>query len=560
MVMSIKGGANPTGSKLLKGATILGIAAVISKLMGTLQKVPLQNIGGDQAFGIYSTVYPFYILIMVLATAGFPVAVSKFVSERTAQGNERAARRVLYVSSFILMLTGLLFFGVLFFGAGLIAGWIRNDETKLAIQSVSFALLFVPLMASLRGYFQGRQNMIPTAVSQVIEQGVRVAVMLMLLLYLHALHYPDSWIAAGATFGSAAGALAGLAYMLYCWSKELRRGSGERLRGKAEEKDEPLFPLVKQIVYYALPICLGSIVVPILNMVDSFTVPRLLHLHGLSTEGAMEQFGVYNRGLTLVQLVSMIAGSVAVAIVPSIAEAKAVGNLNAIRIRTELSVRLTWLLGLASSAGLVMTAFPVNVMLFKNSEGTTAIIILALTAVFSTLNITSASILQGMGSVFIPAVNMLLSAAVKAVLNVVLLPVWGINGTAAATVLAFGMAAMLNMIALVRQTGVRFSPVHYLSKPMLAVIGMCALLFVLIGGSEAILGLIPLTLSFRQAQTVVSLIAVSGGTYVFFLLIFRIGGIDAKDLESVPNAGRKLLPFLIRFRLIGNPKSVKRSK
>ncbi|MEB3103263.1 putative polysaccharide biosynthesis protein [Ferviditalea candida] len=556
--MSIKDGASATGSKLLKGATILGIAAVVSKLMGTLQKIPLQNIGGDQTFGVYSAVYPFYILIMFLATAGFPVAVSKFVSERTAQGNERGARRVLYVSSMILMLTGLLFFCILFFGAGLIAGWIHNDQTKPAIQSAAFALLFVPQMASLRGYFQGRQNMVPTAISQVIEQGVRVAVMLMLLLYLHAAHYPDSWIAAGATFGSAAGALAGLAYMLYCWFKELKNGSAERLRGQAEEKDEPLFPLVKQIVYYALPICLGSIVVPILNIVDSFTMPRLLHLHGLSMEAAMVQFGVYNRGLTLVQLVSMIAGSVAVAIVPSIAEAKAVGSLRSIRIRTELSVRLTWLLGLASSAGLAMTAYPVNVMLYKNTEGTAAIAILAFTALFSTLNITSASILQGMGSVLIPAVNMLLSTALKAVLNVALLPVWGINGTAAATVLAFAMAAILNIIALTRRTGVRFSPAHYLYKPMLAIIGMCVLLFMLIHGSEAALRSIPVSMTFRQAQTIVSLIAVGGGALAFFLLIFRVGVIDAKDLESVPNAGRKLLPLLIRFRLLGRPQAVQK--
>src|SRR5690554_5803924 len=136
-----------TTSTLVNGAAILGIAAMISKLLGTLQKIPMQNIGGDEAFGIYNAVFPFYTLILFLATAGFPIAVSKFVSEYTAQGNTFEARRVLRVSSVILSITGVIFFGILFFGSGLIAQLIDNSKTELAIQSVSLALLFVPVMA-----------------------------------------------------------------------------------------------------------------------------------------------------------------------------------------------------------------------------------------------------------------------------------------------------------------------------------------------------------------------------------------------------------------------------
>src|SRR5690554_6746846 len=106
-----------TTSTLVNGAAILGIAAMISKLLGTLQKIPMQNIGGDEAFGIYTAVFPFYTLILFLATAGFPIAVSKFVSEHVAQDDMAEARRVLYVSSIILTVTGFLFFILLFFGA-----------------------------------------------------------------------------------------------------------------------------------------------------------------------------------------------------------------------------------------------------------------------------------------------------------------------------------------------------------------------------------------------------------------------------------------------------------
>src|SRR5690554_3132799 len=147
IVDQLRGNTNSTGELWAKGAALLGAAAVISKLLGTLQKIPLQNIAGDEAYGIYTTVYPFYILILFLATAGFPIAVSTFVAERLAKGNMNAARQVLRVASILLTISGAMGFLFLFFGAHMIAGWIGNEETAPAIQSVSFALLFVPVMA-----------------------------------------------------------------------------------------------------------------------------------------------------------------------------------------------------------------------------------------------------------------------------------------------------------------------------------------------------------------------------------------------------------------------------
>ena len=197
------------GAKLLRGAALLGAAAILSKLLGTLQKIPLQNVAGDTAFGIYNAVYPLYILILFAATAGFPVAVSKFVAEQAIDGDHQGAKRIVRVSSAILMSSGLVLFVLLYFGASEIASWIGISQTERAIRSVSFALLLSPMLAVLRGYFQGYQNMVPTAVSQVIEQLIRVITMVALLLYMVALAYDEEWIAAGATFGSVTGAAAG---------------------------------------------------------------------------------------------------------------------------------------------------------------------------------------------------------------------------------------------------------------------------------------------------------------------------------------------------------------
>ncbi len=543
--------AETPGSTLLKGAAVLGAAAAISKLLGTLQKIPLQNVAGDQTYGIYSAVYPYYILILFLATAGFPVAVSKFVSERAARDDPAGAERVLYVSSILLSFTGLGAFCLLFFGAGWIAVLIDNMQTEPAIRSVSFALLLVPLMSALRGYSQGYQDMVPTGVSQVAEQFVRVGTMLLLLYYFVSADAASGVVAAGQTFGSVTGAAAGLAVMLFYWRKRKIR---QRPAGGAAVKPSFL-PLAGRILLYALPVCMGAIVVPILNIVDTFTMPRLLKQQGFDESEAMRWFGVYARGLTLVQLVSMLASSLSVALVPAIAAAKAKGQWSSIRMRGELSVRLTWVVGAAASAGLAFAAAPINIMLYKDAAGTEAMTILSLTAVFSALNIISAGILQGMGFVLAPALNLCFAAVLKWGLNMALMPLWGIDGAAASAVLAFAAACALNLMALRRRTGIRFPLGRYVYKPAAALAVMIGCLYLSIHGVVELLRYGLPSLSVRAVYTPAVCISVLVSAAVYGAALFRFGAVSAEDLAGVPRFNDRWLPRLRKWRLLGKPPS-----
>lgn len=533
-------------SALVNGAAILGLAAVISKLLGTLQKIPLQNIGGDEVFGIYTAVFPFYTLILFLATAGFPITVSKFVSEYEAQGNEAGARRVLHISSVILCITGILFFLLLFFGANSISRLIDNTQTALAIQSVSFALIFVPVMAALRGFFQGRQNMIPTGISQVIEQLVRVAVMVSLLLYFTSIDLSQEWIAAGATFGSAAGAVAGLIVMLIFWFKD----RAKRVLQTVWEDRDSIWQLSKRLVLYALPVCLGAIVVPILSIVDTFTMPRLLKLGGLSESEAMINFGIYARGFPLVQLVAMIFSALAVALVPSISGAKLQGKHTVIHNRAELSIRFTWLVGWAASVGLAVTAAPINVMFYMNDAGTMAMMILAFTAIFSALNIVTAALLQGLGAVLIPAFSLLVAAVVKVSLNLIWVPIWGIEGAAAAAVLTYVVASMLNVIMLSRMIRLRFSMTSYIGKPMLSLLLMTVGIYGWMYGWQWLVKMLQLSSDGRWFNVWLALSSVVLGAGLFVMALFWTRAIGLRELKHVPSIGHKLTPLLYKFKLI----------
>lgn len=221
--------------------------------------------------------------------------------------------------------------------------------------------------------------MVPTAISQVIEQLIRVITMVALLLYLVALAYDEAWIAAGATFGSVTGAGAGLVVMVVFWHRERRTQRVKQVRAELlvnREQAGGITPMAEQdtrkaiaagsevmqvtsswqwakrITLYAIPVCLGAIVVPLLTLVDTFTMPRLLEAASGSELEAMRQFGLYNRGFPLVQLVVMVASSMSAVLVPAIAEAKLHGHVELIRFRAEMSVRLAWVVGLGASFGL----------------------------------------------------------------------------------------------------------------------------------------------------------------------------------------------------------------
>lgn len=591
-----------TGSRLLQGAFVLGLAAIISKIIGAFQKIPLQNLGGDGVFGIYNTVYPFYMLIITIAAAGLPVAVSKFVAEQNALGRPEEGRRVIRLSSMLLGGIGLTLALLMYIGAPLIGDLIGNGSVIPSIRAASMALLFVPVMTGLRGYFQGLQQMVPTAVSQVVEQTVRVTVMIVLLLWLMGRDASLETIAAGAMIGSVAGGFAGLVTMLgYVYHH--RRKNRERLavmndaeldgpgregmrksshgdngnnRGinkfytkessvvqveKTEERRSDSTSLlyeqrrsnrdwIKTLLIYAIPVCLGSLAVPLMNLVDTFTVPRLLRREGLDELQSMVSFGIYNRGLPLVQLVTMLATSLSVLFIPAMAEARLKGGPEAVRQQAGFALRWFWLIGLAASAGLAVLAEPINRMLYGDAAGTEALRYMALTAAGSTVSIIAAALLQGLGAVRAPAFSMLAAAGVKALLNVMLVPAMGISGAALAGAVAYMLAAGLNVALLARLVALRPAPGAVLAKPALVIAAMSLAAAGTAWAAEAMLGGVGIAADRRLAAMGVSLLGIAAGSAVFVLAAARTGLLTAAELAAVPKLGPLLAKLLRRLRVL----------
>ncbi|MFX0561036.1 oligosaccharide flippase family protein [Tepidibacillus infernus] len=540
------------GQSFIKGAAILGIAALISKLLGAVYRIPYQNITGDVGLAVYNKVYPIYSMLLIIATAGFPIAISKMVSERLALGDKRGAKRIFRISAYILSMTGILFFIILYFGSDLLAVLMGNQQLSIAIKSVSFALLIVPLMAAIRGYYQGHQYMVPTAYSQIVEQIVRVITILVLSYWFIKNDYGVYYAGAGAVFGAFSGAIFAFAVLLLFWKKTNRMTDEIFLsHGQVEIQQfsqQPVVGIIKKILYYSIPIALGSLILPLFGVVDSFSVSNLLQALGFEKTQSEYWFGIYTRGQPLVQFTAFFATSLSLALVPSISEASARKNHQLIQERTDLALRLTLLIGLPASVGLAVIAEPANILLYENNVGTKTLAILAFTSMFSTLGITSSGILQGIGQVILPARNLFIGVIIKLVLNLILIRTFGIDGAALATVSAYAVATFLNLIAVNQYTGIKIGFLNFFVKPTIATLMMGAIVWIAKEFLE--LAISPFIPKERLLMAVVSIVSVSLGIIVFAFSLFIFGAITKKDLINTPKVGKKLITFTERLRIL----------
>lgn len=532
-----------TGERgFVQGAMLLAAAAAISKLLGSVYTIVLQNVIGDHGMGLFQMAYPIYATLLAVATAGFPVAISKLVSERLALGDVRGSRKIFHVSATLLTLFGILCFGALFFGASAWAQLAGDPQAVFALRAIAPALLFVPMVSVLRGYFQGYQWMRPTAASQVIEQLVRVLTIIGLSVWLVSAGYGEAMAAAGAAFGAVTGAVAAFLMLSYDWLHRHPEGDREDAQIRTSA-----YVLSKQLIYYAFPISLGALVVPLMNNVDVVTVVNLLKQSGESQSIATTHFGLLTgRAFKLMMLPTSLASGIGIAVMPAISEAFTLGFRKMISDRVDTAIRLTMLLSLPAGVGLALLAAPVDIALFKDAAGTETIRIMAVATVFASIQSTVAAVLQGCGWMYLPVVNLVIAAVVKLVGNVVLVPVYGIQGAAAATVISYAVAAILNLVAMRKLFKTPLAWSAWIVKPLFSVVVMGGVVYALERQWSAMGGaLFP-----RLATALWAVVAVGIGVTVYGIAGLAAGTIKPYELSRVPVIGQRLVHWCTKIGLV----------
>lgn len=531
--------------KFLRGALILTAAGLMVKIIGAFNRILLSRLLGGEGIGLYQMAYPVYLLMVSVSSAGIPIAISIIVAEKIARNDYAGAGRIFRVSLGLMVVTGIFFAAVLYGVAGFLIdnNVIRDERAYQALIALTPAVFFATILASFRGYFQGHQMMTAPAVSQILEQFVRVITMVVLAYYL--LPYGLEYAAAGAAFGAVPGAVTGLIVLSFFYAKYHRRWQ-QLSATNAAAAQESIKEIAVRLVKLALPVSCANIMLPVVTGIDMLIIPGRLEAAGHTVEQATTLFGYFaGMGLPLVMLATIPTASLAASIVPAVSEAHALQNFEGIRQKSLTAIRLCLLLTLPAVVGLAVLAEPISLLLYGTKAAASSIAHLAPAICLLGLHQITTGMLQGTGMAMIPMLNMIASTLLKVYLvwQWTAVPTYGIVGAAWATNINFGLAAALNLFFLIRYSTFSF-PVKTAAKILMAALlmGICAYLSYLEVGK------------YLAGNTISTLLAILSGSIVYFIVLVFSNELKAGELSKIPFWGNRLVKICKNLHLMRDEK------
>ncbi|RIW29896.1 polysaccharide biosynthesis protein [Bacillus salacetis] len=512
----------------MMGTFILTAAALITKILSAVYRIPFQNIVGDIGFYIYQQVYPFYGIALALSTYGFPVIISKMIAEQQEEKNEKGVRAVIHSSFLFLGVTGILWFLLIYFSAGSIASLMGDPHLEVLIELISVTFLLLPFISGLRGFYQGTGNMIPTAYSQVGEQLVRVITIISFSAVLTAKGYSLYMAGAGALFGSLTGGLICILILLaFVWRDNTRMFFPVRLMANHKE-------IWLRLLKHGTAICVSGMLLVLLQLIDALNVYSLLLKSGVSDDVAKQLKGIYDRGQPFIQLGTVVSTSLSLTLVPLITTAFRKGDKLEMNEKIRLALKIGSLAGFAAALGLINIIEPTNKMLFQNSLGSDVIAVFCISILFSSIILTVSGILQGMELIYFPALTILGGLAVKFMLNILFVSRYGTMGASVSTVIALAVMTIVLVIRLRKQFTFLFLSRRFYIVAGTAGLGMTAFLQLYFFLFEMLA-----SESTRLLATIQSLTGTAAGGAIFILIIIKGNVFTPKELEQLP-MGNKL--------------------
>ncbi len=528
-----------SSTAFVKGAAILAATGIVARIVGAVFRIVLAAMLGDEGIGLYMYAYPIYSTLLVVSTAGIPVALSKIMAEKLAYHDYQEALRVFRIAFFILTLTGLAISLFLFLGTDFFAeNIVRDVQAVYPLLAISPAIFFVTIMAALRGFFQGQQNMVPTAASQMLEQVVRVGFSIVMVLIL--LPVSLEFAAAGASSGAAAGGFGGfLLLAVFYWRR--KKYLSDQASKQIFHEPAPGVHIIKRLFRLAIPVTIGGLVIPLISLIDLAVVPRQLQAAGFELETARALYGqLTGMAGPVVYFPNVVALALSISLVPAISEALALGERELIRRRSAIAIKLTVLFSVPAAVGLYLLAEPITVLLFDNAEAGYSLAYMSWSVIPLCLYVSTTGLIQGLGRPIVPALNMFYGGLVKTGLAWFLtaLPALNVGGAALATVIGLGVAAAMNLYHVYYFTGWRANLKELIALPGLAVVAMS--LFVMVTFNVMIRVAEPF-MSTGQLNAVATLFAIIIGMVVYGIFLLLSGGLSRDELQMVPMVGSHLI-------------------
>ncbi len=588
---------NGKSQSLLNGALVLVVATVLVKVIGALFKIPLSMLIGEVGRGYFSTAYEIYTPLYSISMAGLPIAVSRMVAKERSLGNFRDVRMVRSAATRIFLLTGavgtVLMFLIAYPYTKYVVGYTENIYCVLAIAP---SIFFCCCMSTYRGYYEGLQNMLPTAISQVIEALSKLFIGLgatyvflkiqlgnfangkpvMGTVYTEeadalAALYP--YAAATAVLGVTIGTVLGFIFLMIR-HKVIGDGITKDML-LSSKKPEDRKVVTKTLVSTALPMAVGSLILNVTNLIDSATIQNRLayavekapeviksiYSAHLIEEGIADSqivkylYGVYGETLDFKNLVPTITMTLGISAIPIISAAWAQRDNKTIKSTVESVIRVTMLISLPVGFGLAAVSYNLLNMFYPEASATIGAPILTTYGISVFLFAVSSPItnmLQALGRTDIPLKSLCVGAIIKIVLNYILIgnPDININGAPIGSIACYVVVVAINLFSIIKITGVNVNFVSVFFKPFTCAAISALTAFATIKVFSNILSDFGEADSMLNGSTFALVIAVAAAVLVYVLSLLFLKALSREDMEMLPK-GEKIAKKLEKYGFLG---------
>ena len=566
----------------LKGAMVLGSSMIIVKLMGMIYKILLSNQYGGVGTGLFNSAYALYNPLFMLSTAGFPIAISRMVSESVTKKRYRDVKQIHRVSVPIFVIAGCLCFLAMVLGSFIYIKLINANNAIFAMLCLSPTIFFGCLMSIYRGYFEGMRNMVPTAISEIIEATCKLflglAASILVTKYVMGQFANTGYvfgikcanqieaqsavipIAIGAAItGISLGSLFGFIFLFIRYKKGGDGITAEELRNSP--KPRRAGTTLRIMIKTAIPIGLGSIIMSLADMIDSTLVQirinnimqtdpqALLDVYGslipdnvyYANETHTFLYGCYGIALTLMMLVTAVTQVFGTTALPSVTAAWTSGNKIQLKKSMETVMRVTTLVTIPSGIGMSVLAEPLLSMIYHGSTvadeveiGSKVLTVMGISVIFIATSTPLCSMLQAIGRMDVPLKLFAVGMVMKIIVNYVLvgIPQINIQGANIGSIVCYGFVTVVALFVICRETKIIPDFVSIFVKPLLAG---------LVCGAAAYFSEIFFDMFFKQRIATILAVVTAVIAYIIALFIFK--AIKREDVLQMPK-GNKIVKIL----------------
>lgn len=519
---------------MLRGTLLLTGASFISKLLGMLYTIPFESLVGATGGKLYGLAYGPYTIFISLSTVGIPLAVSKFVAKYNSLGDYKTSKRMYSLALRLMVITGIVSFLILFFGARVLAGiyipsnaeGITVDDVTLVIRMVSFALIIIPSMSIVRGFFQGFQSMGPTAISQVMEQIVRIAFLLVSVFVVINIFDGTIPTAVGfATFSAFIGALASLAVLIVYWNKRKRHINHYIRQQRVQPASLSTKELFIELFQYAGPFVFVGLATPLYQQIDAITFSRTLLNAGigqLEIDHSFSNINLYGHKLIMIPIT--LATGMSLSSLPALTKSYVENKRSQLYQQINQSLQVILLLILPAVVGMSLLSDQIWGAFYGVSDprlvafNGNILAWYAPVALFFALFTVTSSILQGINQQRFALYSLVIGLVLKAVLNVPLMSLLGPIGAILSTWIASLGTVLFNIFRI--KTTIDF-PLKPLIKRTILMLIFVSLMSMVVLAVKSLLSIWIDYTDGRLSSILILMPSVMLGAYVYLWFSFK---------------------------------------